>query len=165
MRRRAAVKRVIIPDMKYNSVLLAKFINKIMRSGNKALAENIVYSAFDKIKSKYKSDPFEIFNQAMNNVKPYIKIVSVRVGGANYQVPSQVDENSGYALAARWVIENASKRSEKTMIDSLTEELNDAANNRGGAIKKKEDMHRMAEANRAFSHLSPRKTPANISAR
>lgn len=157
MRRRAAEKRVIIPDMKYNSVLLAKFMNKIMRAGNKALAENIVYSSFNKIQSQFKLEPFEVFNQAMNNVKPYLEVSSVRVGGANYQVPSQVDERRGYALASKWIIDSASKRSEKSMIDRLTQELFEASNNRGGSIKKKDETHRMAEANKAFAHFSARK--------
>lgn len=156
-RRHAAEKRVILPDMKYNSPLLARFINNIMKEGKKALAEKIVYSAFDKIERKHRVNPFEAFNNAMNNVKPYLEVTSVRVGGANYQVPSPVDERRGYALASRWIINAASKRSEKMMIDKLAEELFEASNNRGVAIKKREDTHKMAEANKAFAHFSPKK--------
>lgn len=157
-RRHAAVKRVIIPDAKYNSTLLARFINNIMKEGKKALAEKIVYSAFSKIEKKHRVDPYDTFNTAMNNVKPYLEVTSVRVGGANYQVPSPVDERRGYALASRWIIGAASKRSEKMMIDKLAEELFEASNNRGVAIKKREDTHKMAEANKAFAHFSPKKS-------
>lgn len=157
-RRHAAVKRVILPDMKYNSPLLARFINNIMKEGKKALAEKIVYSAFSKIEKKHRVNPYETFNSAMNNVKPYLEVTSVRVGGANYQVPSPVDERRGYALASRWIINAANKRSEKMMIDKLAEELFEASNNRGVAIKKKEDTHKMAEANKAFAHFSPKKS-------
>lgn len=156
-RRHSAEKRVILPDMKYNSVLLARFINNVMKEGKKALAEKIVYKAFAKIEQKHRADPYETFNNAVNNVKPYLEVTSVRVGGANYQVPSPVDEGRGYALACRWIIDAASKRSEKTMIDKLAEELFEASNNRGVAIKKREDTHKMAEANKAFSHFSPKK--------
>lgn len=156
-RRHAAIKRIILPDMKFNSVLLARFINKIMMKGNKALAEKIIYNAFDKIKDEHKLNPFETFTNAINNVKPYLEVTSLRVGGANYQVPSSVDERRGHALAIRWLIDAAKKRSEKAMIHKLAGELIDAANNRGSAIKKREDTHKMAEANKAFSHLSQRK--------
>ncbi|AFB20708.1 30S ribosomal protein S7 [Rickettsia canadensis] len=156
-RRHAAGKRVILPDMKYNSILLSRFINNIMKEGKKALAEKIVYSAFDKIEKKHRVDPYQIFNNAMHNVKPHLEVTSVRVGGANYQVPTHVDESRGYALASRWIINAALKRSEKMMIDKLAEELFEASNNRGVAIKKKEDTHKMAEANKAFSHFSPKK--------
>ncbi|WPY00447.1 30S ribosomal protein S7 [Candidatus Trichorickettsia mobilis] len=157
-RRHAAEKRVILPDMKYNSVLLARFINNVMQEGKKALAEKIVYGALNRIEKKHRADPFETFNNAMHNVKPYLEVTSVRVGGANYQVPSPVDERRGYALACRWIIAASVKRSEKAMIDKLSEELFDAANHRGGAMKKREDTHKMAEANKAFSHFSSRKT-------
>lgn len=156
-RRHVAEKRVILPDMKYNNILLAKFINSIMRDGKKALAEKIVYFALNKMEKKYKVDPYETFTNAMHNVKPHLEVTSVRVGGANYQVPTPVDERRGYALASRWIINAASKRSEKMMIDKLAEELFEASNNRGVAIKKKEDTHKMAEANKAFSHFSPKK--------
>lgn len=157
-RRHAAEKRVILPDMKYNSLLLAKFINNIMEKGKKALAEKIVYSAFDKMEKKHRVGPYETFKAAMNNVKPYIEVTSVRYGGANYQVPSPVDERRGYALATRWIINAASKRSEKMMIDKLAEEIFEAANNRGVAIKKREDTHKMAEANKAFAHFNTKKS-------
>ncbi|WP_425362189.1 30S ribosomal protein S7 [Candidatus Tisiphia endosymbiont of Mystacides longicornis] len=157
-RRHAAERRVVLPDMKYNSPLLARFINNIMKEGKKALAERIVYSAFSKIEKKHKVDPYETFNNAMNNVKPYLELTSVRVGGANYQVPSPVDERRGYALASRWIINAANKRSEKMMIDKLAEELFEASNSRGVAIKKREDTHKMAEANKAFAHFSPKKS-------
>ncbi len=155
-RRHSAEKREIVPDMKYNSSLLTRFINNVMREGKKSLAEKIVYSAFAKIEKKHKMSAIECFNNAMNNVKPYLEVTSVRVGGANYQVPSQVDERRGYALASRWIINAAKKRSEKSMIDKLTEELFDASNNRGVAVKKKDDTHKMAEANKAFSHFNPK---------
>jgi small subunit ribosomal protein S7 len=157
-RRRVAEKRVILPDLRYNSALLARFINNVMKEGKKALAEKIVYSAFNKIEKKHRVDPYEIFNNAMNNVKPYLEVTSVRMGGANYQVPSPVDERRGYALASRWIINAAGKRSEKMMIDKLAEELFEASNNRGVAIKKREDTHKMAEANKAFAHFSPKKS-------
>jgi small subunit ribosomal protein S7 len=156
-RRHAAVKRTILPDMKYNSTLLARFINNLMKGGKKALAEKIIYSAFDKIEKKHRVDPFETFKLAVDNVKPYLEVTSVRVGGANYQVPTPVDERRGYALSCRWLIASALKRSEKTMIDKLAEEIFEAANNRGAAIKKREDTHKMAEANKAFAHFSPKK--------
>lgn len=157
-RRHAAEKRLITPDVKYNSVLLARFINSIMKEGKKALAEKIVYNAFNKIEKKHNTDPYEVFNNAVNNVKPYLEVTSVRVGGANYQVPSPVDERRGYTLASRWIIDAAGRRSEKTMIDKLAEELFEAANSRGVAIKKREDTHKMAEANKAFAHFSPKRT-------
>ena len=153
-RRHAAVKRVIKPDTKYKSVLLSKFINNVMQSGKKSLAERLVYGAFARVEKKHGSDPFKTFNDSMNNVKPYVEVTSVRVGGANYQVPSPVDERRGYALAIRWVIDAAQKRSGRSMIEKLAEELFDAANNRGVAIKKREDTHKMAEANKAFAHFA-----------
>lgn len=156
-RRHRAEKRVVTPDVKYSSVLLGKFINKVMERGKKNLAEKIVYGAFDHIEKKHKTTPFDTFNEAMNNVKPSLEVTSVRVGGANYQVPSVVDEDRAYTLAARWIIAAAQSRSELTMKDKLAGEFFDAANNKGGAVKKKEDTHRMAEANKAFAHLSPKK--------
>ncbi|RYE06287.1 MAG: 30S ribosomal protein S7 [Rickettsiaceae bacterium] len=156
-RRHAIAKRVIVPDMKYNSVLVARFINNIMKEGKKALAEKIIYQAFEKIDKKHRANPFETFNTAVNNVKPYLEVTSVRVGGANYQVPTPVDERRGYTLACRWILAASKKRSEKTMIDKLAEELFEAANNRGAAMKKREDTHKMAESNKAFAHLSPKK--------
>ncbi len=155
-RRHAAVKRVIRPDSKYDSVLLAKFINNVMEDGKKSIAEKIVYGSLERMKKKHSVDPFKTFNDSMNNVKPYIEVTSVRVGGANYQVPSPVDERRGYALAMRWIIGAAIKRSGRSMIEKLSEELFDSANNRGVAIKKREDTHKMAEANKAFAHFAQR---------
>jgi small subunit ribosomal protein S7 len=157
-RRHSAKKREITPDVKYNSVVLAKFINSIMKEGKKALAEKIVYKAFDVITEKYKiDDPFNIFMSAIENVKPQLEVTSVRVGGANYQVPGEVEENRGNALSIRWIIQFSQKRSENTMIAKLAEELHDAANNRGASIKKREDTHKMAEANKAFAHFNKKK--------
>ncbi len=155
-RRHAAVKKVIKPDTKYNSLLLSRFINNIMKDGKKSLAERIVYGALSRVEKKHGSDPFKAFTDGMNNVKPFVEVTSVRVGGANYQVPSPVDERRGYALATRWLINAASKRSGRSMIEKLAEELFDAANNRGVAIKKREDTHKMAESNKAFAHFAQR---------
>jgi small subunit ribosomal protein S7 len=155
-RRHSAEKRIIIPEMRYNSVLLSRFINNVMKDGKKKLAEKIVYSALSKIEKKYKVGSFETFSLAMQNVKPYLEVISVRVGGANYQVPSRVAEERGEALACRWIILKAITRSEKSMDDKLAEEIYEASNNRGAAVKKKEDTHKMAEANKAFSHLNPK---------
>jgi len=156
-RRHSAEKRQILPDVKYGSLLLSKFINKVMQRGKKSLAERIVYGALDKIAGKHKVDPFETFSEAMKNVKPSLEVTSVRVGGANYQVPSVVSDDRGNALAARWVIEASQKRSELTMVDKLAGEIFDAANSKGGAVKKRDDTHRTAEGNKAFAHLSPKK--------
>ena len=153
-RRHAAEKRVILPDVKYKSLVLARFINNIMEEGKKALAEKIVYGALEKIEKKHKLEPFEAFNNAIVNVRPYLEVKSVRVGGANYQVPSPVSERRSYALAIGWIIDAAKKRSEKTMIERMAEEVFEASNNRGSAVKKKEDTHKMAEANKAFAHLA-----------
>lgn len=155
-RRNAAVKREISPDTRYNSVLLAKFINHLMRDGKKAIAEKVVYGALDRVKKKHGADSYETFTESMNNVKPYLEVTSVRVGGANYQVPAPVDERRGFALATRWIIEAARKRSGRSMIEKLSDEFFDAANSRGVAIKKREDTHKMAESNKAFSHFAQR---------
>ncbi|MGC0372318.1 MAG: hypothetical protein DGJ47_001030 [Rickettsiaceae bacterium] len=155
-RRHAAVKRIINPDAKYNSILLSKFINNLMQDGKKSLAEKIVYGAFDKLEKKHGAEAIKTFNDCMSNVKPYVEVKSVRVGGANYQVPSPVDEKRGFALATRWVIDAAQKRSGRSMIDKLADELFDAANSRGVSIKKREDTHKMAEANKAFAHFAQR---------
>ena len=152
-RRHAATKKIIKSDSKYNSTLLSKFINNIMKDGKKSLAEKIVYGALSKIEKKHSSDPFKTFCDGINNVKPFVEVTSVRVGGANYQVPSPVDEKRGYALATRWLIEAALKRSGRSMIEKLAEEFFEASNNRGVAIKKREDTHKMAEANKAFAHF------------
>lgn len=157
-RRHAAERREISPDVVFGSLMISKFINKIMKMGKKSVAEKIVKQALDKIQTKHQRDGLEVFNTALSNVKPNSEVTSVRVGGANYQVPSIVDERRGSTLAIRWLIDMAKKRPEKTMADKLAEELFEAANNRGAAIKKREDTHKMAEANKAFSHFSPKKT-------
>ena len=156
-RRHAAEVRSVLPDVKYGSVVLAKFINNVMLEGKKALAEKIVYGALDLISKKHRMDSLEAFNTAISNVKPNVEVSSVRVGGANYQVPSAVDERRGRALSIRWLISASSKRSERTMREKLAAEIFEAANNRGGAVKKKEDTHKMAEANKAFAHFAVRK--------
>ena len=155
-RRHSAESRNIKPDPKYDNVLLARFINNIMVDGKKTIAEKIVYGAMDRMTKKYSVDAFETFKESMNNVKPYVEVKSVRVGGANYQVPSPVNEKRGYRLATRWIIKSARKRSGKSMIDNLADELFDAANNRGASMKTKEDTRKMAEANKAFSHFAQR---------
>ena len=156
-RRHSAQIRKVLPDAKYGSVFLTKFINNVMESGKKALAERIVYGALDLVSKKHKMDSMEAFNNAVANVRPGVEVTSVRVGGANYQVPSVVDERRGDALAIRWLISYASKRSEKTMREKLAEEIYEAANGRGGSVKKREDTHKMAEANRAFAHFAVKK--------
>lgn len=159
-RKNTAIRRDIKPDIRYNNVLLAKFINNIMERGKKSVAADIVYQAFDRIKDKYKVDGFEVFNTAINNVKPFLEVTTVRVGGANYQVPAPVEERRGYKLATAWILKAASSRSEKSMSDKLAEELFEASNNRGVAIKKREDTHKMAESNKAFAHFIQKKSGA-----
>ncbi len=151
-RKREVRKREILPDPKYHDSMTAKFINGIMRRGKKSVAEGIFYHALDIIKDKTHSDPVKVFSQAMNNVKPLIEVRPRRVGGATYQVPVEVRPERKVALAIRWIIGFAKQRSEKTMEEKLSAELIDAANNRGAAIKKREDTHKMAEANKAFAH-------------
>jgi len=151
-RRHSAVKREINPDPKFGDVVVSKFMNNLMYEGKKSVAENIVYGAFDKIRDKTKQDPLAVFHQALDNVSPAIEVRSRRVGGATYQVPVEVRLERRQALAIRWLITAARGRNENTMVDRLSGELMDAANNRGTAVKKREDTHRMAEANRAFSH-------------
>jgi small subunit ribosomal protein S7 len=151
-RRHSAEKREINPDAKFGDVVLSKFMNNLMFQGKKSAAESIVYGAFDKIQDKAKQDPLAVFHQALENVAPSIEVRSRRVGGATYQVPVEVRTERRQALAIRWLISAARNRNETTMIDRLSGELMDAANNRGTAVKKREDTHRMAEANRAFSH-------------
>ena len=152
-RRREVPKRVILPDPKFGSQEVAKFMNVIMNSGKKAVAERIVYGAFEQIGKKSGKDPVEIFGQAMSNVRPVVEVKSRRVGGANYQVPVEVRPSRRNALAMRWLKEAARKRGEKSMGQRLAGELLDAAEGRGGAMKKREEVHRMAEANKAFSHF------------
>ena len=151
-RRHSAEKREVIPDAKYHDIVLAKFMNSIMYDGKKSSAEAIVYGAFDIIEGKLKSDPMPIFKSALENVAPAIEVRSRRVGGATYQVPVEVRTERRQALAIRWIISAARDRNDKTMVDRLSSELMDAATNRGNAVKKREDTHRMAEANRAFAH-------------
>ncbi len=151
-RRRAAEKREAMPDARHGDRVVSKFMNVLMYAGKKSVAEHIVYGAFDTIQKKTGQDPVKVFHDALGNVKPDIEVRSRRVGGATYQVPVEVRYDRAQALAIRWLIASARGRSEKTMVDKLSAELLDAANNRGGAVKKREDTHKMAEANRAFSH-------------
>ena len=151
-RRHSAEKREIIPDAKFGDVIVTKFMNSVMYEGKKSTAEGIVYGAFDIIEGKTKSDPLEVFKTALENVAPAIEVRSRRVGGATYQVPVEVRTERRQALAIRWLIAAARSRNDRTMVERLSSELMDAANNRGNAVKKREDTHRMAEANRAFSH-------------
>ena len=151
-RRRRAEKREVLPDPKFGDLVLTKFMNSLMYDGKKSNAESIVYGAFDVIEGKAKTDPLGVFHEALDNVKPAIEVRSRRVGGATYQVPMEVRSTRAQALAIRWTIEAARKRNETTMVGRLAGELMDAANNRGTAVKKREDTHRMAEANKAFSH-------------
>ena len=151
-RRREVKKREILPDPKYREVLVAKFIDVLMRRGKKSLAEGIFYDSLEILKDKSKDDPLKVFKQAMDNVKPVVEVKSRRVGGATYQVPVEVRPNRRTSLAIRWIIQFAKERSEKSMQERLAAEFLDAANNRGASIKKKEDTHRMAEANKAFAH-------------
>jgi small subunit ribosomal protein S7 len=151
-RRHSAEKREIIPDPKFHDIIVTKFMNSVMYEGKKSTAERIVYGAFDIIEGKLKSDPLAVFKSALENVAPAIEVRSRRVGGATYQVPVEVRTERRQALAIRWLISAARGRNDKTMVERLSSELMDAANNRGNAVKKREDTHRMAEANRAFSH-------------
>lgn len=151
-RRREAEKREILPDPKYNSKLVSRFINVIMKDGKKSVAEKIFYGALDIIKDKTGSDPLKVFKTAVDNVKPVLEVKPRRVGGATYQVPMEVKPQRRIALALRWIVTYARARKEKTMKERLAAELLDAYNNTGSSIKKKEDTHRMAEANRAFAH-------------
>ena len=151
-RRRRAERREINPDAKYGDLILAKFMNCLMYEGKKSVAENIVYGAFDTIQSKTRQEPLQVFHEALRNVSPALEVRSRRVGGATYQVPVEVRLDRSRALAIRWIINAARGRNEPTMTARLSGELMDAANNRGSAVKKREDTHKMAEANRAFSH-------------
>ena len=151
-RRHSAEKREIIPDPKYGDVVLTKFMNSIMYEGKKSTAERIVYGAFDIVENRARANPIEVFRAALDNVAPMIEVRSRRVGGATYQVPVEVRTERRQALAIRWLIQAARSRNDRTMIERLSAELLDAANNRGNAVKKREDTHRMAEANHAFSH-------------
>ena len=152
-RRREVPKRDILPDPKFGSVDVSKFVNAIMQSGKKSVAERIVYGAFEQISTKSGKDPLEVFAAAMSNVKPMVEVKSRRVGGANYQVPVEVRPARRAALAMRWLRESARKRSEKSMGQRLAAEMLEASENRGGAVKKRDEVHRMAEANKAFAHF------------
>ena len=151
-RRRRPEKRVILPDPKFGDEVLSKFMNSVMLDGKKSVAEGIVYGALETVEQRAKKDPLQVFHDALNNVKPGIEVRSRRVGGATYQVPVEVRAERAQALAIRWLISAARNRSENTMSARLSGELLDASSNRGNAVKKREDTHRMAEANRAFSH-------------
>ena len=151
-RRQAAEKRDIIPDPKFGNIVVSKFMNAIMHDGKKSVAEGIVYGALETIEGKTKQNPLTVFQQALDNVMPSIEVRSRRVGGATYQVPVEVRTSRRQALGIRWIIAAARERNERTMTERLSAELLDASNNRGNAVKKREDTHKMAEANRAFSH-------------
>jgi small subunit ribosomal protein S7 len=151
-RKRLVTKREVTPDSKYGSVLSAKFINNLMKKGKKSIAQSIFYKSFDIIKEKTKQDPLGVFQKALENVKPTVEVKSRRVGGSTYQVPTEVRPSRRQALSIRWIIKYAGERGEKTMATKLAGELIDASNSKGAAIKKREDTHRMAEANKAFAH-------------
>jgi len=152
-RKKRAPKRIFYPDAKFQSLVLSKFINFIMYDGKKAVAEKIVYNALNQIKSKTKEDPIKIFNDAVNNIRPNLEVRSRRVGGATYQVPQEVKTKRSQTLALRWLLDAARKRKNKTMSEKLFNELMDASQKKGSAIKKREDTHRMAESNKAFAHF------------
>ena len=152
-RKRKAPIRKIYPDPKYGSVIISKFINSIMYDGKRSTAERILYNALEKIKEKSKEDPIKVFNSAISNVKPNLEVRSRRVGGATYQVPVEVKATRGQALALRWLMDATRKRKNKTMSEKLYNELIDASQNKGAAIKKREDTHKMAESNKAFAHF------------
>ena len=151
-RRHRAEKRDVNPDPKYGDIVVTKFMNSLMKHGKKSVAEGIVYGAFDMVQEKIKQDPVAVFHQALDNIRPAVEVRSRRVGGATYQVPVEVRSDRQQALAIRWLIDSARKRCEHTMRERLSGELLDALNGRGQAVKKREDTHRMADANRAFSH-------------
>lgn len=151
-RRRVVAKRKILPDPKFQDRLVSKFVNDLMRKGKKSVAEGICYGAFTVVEDRAKDDPLKLFKKALDNVKPVLEVKSRRVGGATYQVPVEVRQDRRVALGMRWLIQSAASRGEKTMREKLAGEIMDAANNRGAAVKKKEDTHKMAEANKAFAH-------------
>ena len=152
-RKRKAPKKILIVDPRYKSTIIPKLINSIMYDGKKTVAEKIVYEAIDKIKSKSKEEPITVFNEAINNIRPTVEVRSRRVGGATYQVPVEVRPKRSQALALRWLVDASRKRKNKNMSDKIFNEIYDAYQNRGSAIKKKEDTHRMAESNKAFAHF------------
>ncbi|MBB5212498.1 30S ribosomal protein S7 [Microbulbifer hydrolyticus] len=151
-RRRVVAKREVLPDPKFGNVTLAKFMNHVMISGKKSVAESIVYGALDLVSEKLNKDPIEIFEESLENIAPMVEVKSRRVGGATYQVPVEVRPSRRTALAMRWLVDFSRKRGEKSMAQRLANEMIDASQNKGGAVKKREDVHRMAEANKAFSH-------------
>ncbi|GAA5446230.1 30S ribosomal protein S7 [Microbulbifer sp. NBRC 101763] len=151
-RRRVVAKREVLPDPKFGNVTLAKFMNHVMISGKKSVAERIVYGALETVSEKMNKDPIEVFEESLENIAPMVEVKSRRVGGATYQVPVEVRPSRRMALAMRWLVEFSRKRGEKSMAQRLANEMIDAAQNKGGAVKKREDVHRMAEANKAFSH-------------
>ena len=152
-RRRAAIKRKILPDHKFKDLVIAKFMNRIMEDGKKSVSERIVYGAFDIVLKKTSKEPLEFFHSALDNVKPNLEVKSRRVGGATYQVPMEVRPRRAQTLAMKWIVASALKRNEKTMKERIANEIIDAHNNKGNAVKKREETHKMAEANRAFSHF------------
>ena len=152
-RRRSAIKREILPDPKFKETLVSKFINSLMKNGKKSVAEKIMYTALDQISSKSKQDPLKVFEDALDQVAPQVEVKSRRVGGATYQVPIEVKSARKMALAMRWLVNSAKKRSEKKLADKLANELLDASDGKGEAVKKRQDTHKMADANKAFSHF------------
>ena len=152
MRKRRAIKRDVLPDPIYNSKVVSKLINQIMQDGKKGTAQKILYNALDIVKEKTKKDPIEVLNQAFENIKPALEIKSRRIGGSNYSVPMEVREDRANALTLRWLIQYAKNRTGKGMAENLANEIIDAANETGGAVKKREDTHKMAEANKAYAH-------------
>jgi small subunit ribosomal protein S7 len=152
-RRRAAIKRKILPDHKFKDLVIAKFMNRIMEDGKKSVSERIVYGAFDIVSEQTNKEPLEFFHAALDNVKPNLEVKSRRVGGATYQVPMEVRPRRAQALAMKWIVDSALKRNEKTMKERIASEIMDAHSNKGNAVKKREETHKMAEANRAFSHF------------
>ena len=152
-RRRAAEKRTILPDHKFKDIVLAKFMNRIMVDGKKSISEKIVYGAFDLVSKKTDKEPIDFFHEALNNVKPSLEVRSRRVGGATYQVPVEVKNKRAQALAIRWLVYSARKRKDKHMSDKIFNELYDAYEKKGAAVKKREDVHKMAESNKAFAHF------------
>ena len=152
-RKKTQPKKNIVPDPKFNSTIIPKLINNIMYDGKRGVAAKIVYDAIDKIKTKSKDEPIKIFNEAINNIKPTVEVRSRRVGGATYQVPMEVRPRRAQTLAMKWIVDSAIKRNEKTMRERVANEILDAFNNKGNAVKKREETHKMAEANRAFSHF------------
>ena len=152
-RRRAAEKRIVIPDHKFKDIVLTKFMNRIMIDGKKSASEKIVYGAFDILSKKIDKSPIDFFHEALNNVKPSLEVRSRRVGGATYQVPMEVRPRRAQTLAMKWIVDSAIKRNEKTMQERVANEIFEAFNNKGNSVKKREETHKMAEANRAFSHF------------